>query len=102
VTNTGKYDADEVVQVYISKDDRTEDEPFSSLRGFCRVFIPAGKSQTAEIKLLSSAFETVNADGEYQLAPGIYTIIAADASPVPVAVEKGASVPVTAKVTISI
>jgi len=93
ISNTGKYDAEEVVQIYISRDDRSDDEPFSSLRAFRRVFIPAGESITADFELPSSAFETVNAAGEYVLLQGSYTVIAADAAPVAVAVEKGAPAP---------
>ena len=100
VTNTGKIDADEVVQVYISRDGRSENEPVASLRGFRRVFIPAGKGKTVEFELPSTAFETVNEEGEYQLLPGSYTVIAADAAPVPVSVEKGASIPVSAKIKV--
>jgi beta-glucosidase len=100
VANIGKFDADEVVQIYVSKDGRTEDEPISSLRGFCRVFIPAGSSKKVEFEISASVFETVNAQGEYKLLPGSYSVIAADAAPVPVSVEKGAPAPVSAKITI--
>jgi len=98
VSNTGKYDADEVVQIYITRDGRSEDEPLSSLRAFSRIFIPAGKSKKVDFELPSSVFETVNENGEYVLLPGSYTVIAAEAAPVPAAVEKGAAVPVTAKI----
>jgi beta-glucosidase len=100
VTNTGKRDADEVVQIYVSKDGRGEDEPLSSLKDFRRIFIQAGKSKKAEFELPSSAFETVNAEGEYRLISGSYNIIAADAAPVAVAVEKGAAASVFAKIRI--
>jgi len=101
VSNTNKRDAEEVVQIYVSRDGRSPDDPLSSLRGFRRIFIPAGKSETVEFELSSSAFETVNAEGESALLPGSYTIIASDAAPVPVAVEKGAPAPVTAKLRIN-
>jgi beta-glucosidase len=101
VSNTGKRDADEVVQIYIAKDERGADDPLASLRAFRRVFIPAGKSLTLEFDLDSSAFETVNAAGESVLLPGTYTVIAADAAPVPVAVEKGAPTPVQVKINVT-
>jgi len=100
VSNIGKYDADEVAQIYVSRDKRGEDEPIASLRAFRRVFIRAGKSEKVEFDLASQAFETVNAQGEYQLLPGSYTITAADAAPLPVSVEKGASSPVSVKITV--
>jgi beta-glucosidase len=101
LTNTGKYDADEVVQIYISKDNRGTDAPLSSLRGFSRMHIKAGKSASMEFELSASAFESINEDGEPVLVPGSYSIIAADAAPVPAAAEKGAAVPVTVKITVS-
>jgi len=102
VTNIGKKDAEEVIQLYISRDNRGENEPFTSLKGFRRVFIPAGKSKTVEFDLFSTFFETINTDGENTLIPGSYTIIASDAAPVPVSVEKGASVPVLKKIMINL
>jgi len=103
VTNTGKYDADEVVQIYVSRKGENDPlifEPLSSLRDFRRIFIPAGKTEKVEFDLPASAFETVNDKGEYKLVPGTFTVIAADAAPVSVAVEKSAPAPVTASVRI--
>ena len=100
VTNTGSRDAEEVVQIYVSKDGRGQDEPLSSLKDFRRVLIPSGKTKKVEFDLFSSVFETVSADGEYRLVPGVYKVIAASSAPVPVSVEKGASEPVFAGVTV--
>ncbi|MDR1100352.1 MAG: glycoside hydrolase family 3 C-terminal domain-containing protein [Treponema sp.] len=90
LTNTGKRDAEEVVQLYISKDDRGADDPASSLRAFRRIFVPAGKTVSAEFELAAAAFESVNAAGDSVLVPGAYTVYAGDAAPLPVSVEKGA------------
>ena len=100
VSNTGKRNADEVVQIYVSRDGRGPDEPLYSLRAFRRVHIPAEKSVTLEFELPSAAFETVNAEGESVLLPGSYTVIAADAAPAPVSVERGAPAPVSAKLAV--
>jgi hypothetical protein len=54
----------------------------------------------AEFDLPASAFESVNAEGESALVPGVYTVTAANAAPVPAAAEKGAARPVTAKITV--
>jgi beta-glucosidase len=101
LSNTGKRDADEVVQVYVSKDSKGADDPLSSLRAFRRVFVQAGKTVTVEFDLPAAAFETVDAQGESVLLPGSYTVIAADAAPVPAAVERGAPAPVQAKITVT-
>jgi beta-glucosidase len=96
LTNTGKRDAGEVVQLYVSKDDRGADDPASSLRAFRRVFVPAGKTVSAEFELAAAAFESVNAAGESVLVPGAYTVYAGDAAPLPVSVERGAPKAVSA------
>jgi beta-glucosidase len=100
VSNTGKRDADEVVQIYISRDDRGADDPVASLRAFRRVTVPAGKSVTVTFELSSAAFESVNATGDTVLLAGGYTVTAAGAAPLPVAVERGAPRPVTAKILV--
>jgi beta-glucosidase len=100
VSNTGNRGADEVIQIYISKDDRASDDPVLSLKAFRRVFIPAGKSITVDFELNGSAFETVNGQGDFLLVPGSYAIIAADAAPAPVSVEKGCPAPVSAKINV--
>jgi beta-glucosidase len=100
LSNIGKRDADNVVQIYVSKDKRAENDPIASLRDFRRVHIKAGASVTVEFELPRSAFETVNAEGVAEYLPGSWTIIAADAVPVPVAKEKGAPSFVSAKISI--
>ncbi|MDR1220580.1 MAG: glycoside hydrolase family 3 C-terminal domain-containing protein [Treponema sp.] len=100
VANTGSRDGDEVVQIYIVRDDRTADDPASSLRAFKRLSIPAGRQTRTTFTLESSAFESVNDKGEQALLPGSYTVIAADAAPLAVSVEKGAAKPVSAKIAI--
>jgi len=100
LSNVGKRDAEEVIQIYVSKDDKGKDDPLSSLRAFRRVFVPAGKTITVAFDLPAAAFETVNAEGNAVLLPGSYTVIAADAAPVSVAVEKGAPAPVKAQIRV--
>jgi beta-glucosidase len=101
VTNTGKRDAEEVVQLYISRENRGAGDPLCSLRAFRRILIPAGKTVSAGFELSSGAFESVNAAGDSVLLPGIYTVYAGDAAPLPVSVEKGAPEPVSAKITVA-
>jgi beta-glucosidase len=100
VSNTGTWDADEVVQLYVTKDNRTQNDPISSLRGFARLSSPAGKQAEAVFELDAAAFESINAAGESVLIPGVYTVIAADAAPVAAALEKGAAQPVKATIEV--
>ena len=56
VSNIGKKDGTEILQIYIRKigDDKG---PIKSLRGFKRAYIKAGKKTLVDIKLPDSAFE---------------------------------------------
>ncbi len=56
VSNTGKRDGVEVVQVYIRDLSDTEG-PLKSLRGFKRVALQAGASETVDITLTPESFE---------------------------------------------
>jgi beta-glucosidase len=100
LTNTGKRDGEEVVQLYVSRDKRGADDPLTSLRAFCRVAIPAGKQVSVELKLPASAFESINAEGKSVLVPGSYTVTAADAAPLAISVERGAPKPVSAHINV--
>jgi len=51
VKNTGKRDGDEVVQFYVSYPDSKVARPIKQLKGFRRVFIPAGETRTVKIPL---------------------------------------------------
>jgi beta-glucosidase len=100
LSNAGSRDAEEVVQLYISRVDRAGDEPLCSLRDFRRVRVPAGKTLTVDFHLDSGAFESVNAQGEQVLLPGPYRVTVADAAPLPVSRERGAPAPLSDLVTI--
>ncbi|MDR2102593.1 MAG: glycoside hydrolase family 3 C-terminal domain-containing protein [Treponema sp.] len=100
LTNTGKRDAEEVVQLYITRDARDDNDPLASLRAFRRIAVPAGKTARAEFEFSAAAFESINEAGESLLIPGSYTLTAADAAPLPVAVERGAPAPVSVKITV--
>jgi beta-glucosidase len=101
LTNTGNRDADEVIEIYVSRDDRGPEDPISSLRDFRRVSVPAGKTITLQFELPAGAFMSINAAGESVLLDGVYTVTAADAAPLPAALDKGAIKPVSAKVTVT-
>jgi beta-glucosidase len=100
VKNTGTIAADEVVQLYVSKEKRNADDPISSLKEFKRVHIAAGKSAEVTFMLNAATFETVAKDGNNVLAPGAYTITAADAAPTSYARSLGAAKPATTTFTI--
>ena len=77
VSNTGKLDGDEVVQVYL-RHTKDNDGPIKSLRGFKRVSIKAGETKRVEIDMPKENFETWDAStntmrvigGEYDIMVG--------------------------------
>lgn len=74
VSNMGKRDGTEIVQVYVRKVNDT-DGPLKTLRGFQRVKVAAGKSAQAAIELPSAAFEFFDrASGKMTVATGDYEI----------------------------
>ena len=77
VSNTGRVDGDEVVQVYL-RHTKDNDGPTKSLRGFKRVNIKAGETKRVEIDMPKESFETWDAStntmrvvgGEYDIMVG--------------------------------
>jgi len=74
VTNAGKRDGVEVVQVYVRKVNDI-DGPLKTLRGFKRVEIPAGKNQQVAIDLSPSSFEFFDwSQRKMMVTPGEYEV----------------------------
>jgi len=74
VTNAGKRDGVEVVQVYVRKVNDIEG-PLKTLRGFKRVEIPAGKTQKVAIDLTPSSFEFFDwSQRKMMVTPGEYEV----------------------------
>ena len=77
VTNTGRRDGTEVVQVYVRRTDDT-DGPLRSLRAFQRIDVPKGKTVNASLTLDEKAFELFDSEtntmhakaGQYELYYG--------------------------------
>lgn len=55
VTNSGNYNGDEVIQLYIKRYD-DPDGPLKALRGFQRIHIPAGQTSEVSFPLTSDTF----------------------------------------------
>lgn len=74
VTNSGKRKGTEIVQVYIRKVNDT-DGPFKTLKGFSRVELASGETQTVTINLPPSSFEFYDRDQQAMvIAPGQYEV----------------------------
>ncbi len=74
VTNTGNVDAVETVQLYARLEDGSEG-PGKTLRGFQRLFIPAGKTVNASFELTSDTFLWWSEEaGDMVKCPGLWTL----------------------------
>jgi beta-glucosidase len=51
ITNSGNYDSDEVVQLYVSFPDSGVERPARALKGFKRVFVPKGETVKVTIPI---------------------------------------------------
>ncbi len=80
VTNTGKRQGTEIIQVYVRKTDDT-DGPVKTLKGFERITLAPGKTASASIELTPAAFEFFDRrSGEMTVSPGIYEILYGNSS----------------------
>ncbi|MGN6416314.1 MAG: xylan 1,4-beta-xylosidase [Pseudobacter sp.] len=75
VTNTGKRNGTEIIQVYVRKAGDNEG-PLKTLRGFKRLPVNAGKTAVATITLTPAAFEFFDATkGKLAVMPGEYELL---------------------------
>lgn len=80
VKNTGKMDGTEVVQLYLKRVDDKQG-PIKTLRGYQRVAVKQGESQTATIKMNREDFETWDAQtNTMRVVPGKYQLMVGSSS----------------------
>ena len=75
VTNTGQYDGDEVVQLYIHDEYASTAQPMMQLKKFQRVFIPKGETRKITFILEAEDLSIINADMKSVVEPGDFTIM---------------------------
>lgn len=81
VKNTGKRDGKEVVQLYAAKSDSKIDRAAQELKGFQKVWVAAGNSQTITIQVPVKELAYYNvATKKWTVEPGNYTLKAGRSS----------------------
>jgi len=73
VTNSGNMDADEVVQLYITRKD-IQGSPIRTLAGFQRIHLAKGKTEKVIFALNEERLSTVDEKGQRALVPGNVTL----------------------------
>jgi beta-glucosidase len=74
VTNTGKMDGEEVVQLYISHQGVQGKAPLKALKGFRRIFLKVGESKTVSFTLTPEQLSLVSEDGKMSEPKGKVSI----------------------------
>jgi beta-glucosidase len=75
VANTGKIEGTEILQVYVRKVNST-DGLIKTLRGFKRVLVASGKTETVTLDLPAKTFEFFDqSNGAVQVTPGDYELL---------------------------
>lgn len=74
ITNSGDFDGDEIVQLYIKDKFGSVTRPVKELKGFQKIFLKKGESKTVEFKITAADLKFynndlnfVNEEGEYEL-----------------------------------
>ncbi len=81
VKNRGDFDAEEVVQLYVTVPDAEGNQPLWSLKNFERISLDKGASTTVIFKVDSEKLEQYNDAGKAEVKPGAYTLHIGNCSP---------------------
>jgi beta-glucosidase len=74
VTNTGKSDGDEVVQLYLKDEKASTPRPLHQLEGFKRITLKAGESKIVEFTINARQFSIINKKDKRVIEPGYFTV----------------------------
>ncbi len=80
VSNTGKYDGEEVAQLYIRDLVGCVVRPVRELKGFQKIFLKKGETKTVSFVLTPSDLKFYNADVQYINEPGDYQVFVGNSS----------------------
>jgi beta-glucosidase len=74
VTNSGKVEGEEVVQLYITDDKASTPRPLRQLEGFMRISLKPGESKEVEFALNPRQFSIINNKDKRVIEPGYFTV----------------------------
>ncbi len=81
VRNTGTREGDEIIQVYVRKNNAGADEAITSLRAFKRIHLAGGEARSTTLSLpIRNLRSFSEAAGDYVIAPGKYELDAGASS----------------------
>jgi beta-glucosidase len=74
VKNTGRYDGDEVVQLYLREPDTREDRPLLQLKGLQRIHLKKDETKSVTFELDRESLSHWNKDNNFVVETGMYEI----------------------------
>ena len=74
VTNSGKLQGEEVVQLYLTDDKASTPRPVRQLEGFMRISLKPGESKEVEFSLNPRQFSIINNKDKRVIEPGYFTV----------------------------
>ncbi len=80
VTNTGRRAGDEVVQLYLRDRVSSVTRPIQELRGFKRIHLKPGETQSVQFKLTPAELGFHNAEMQWVVEPGTFDIMVGSSS----------------------
>ena len=81
IKNTGNFDGDEVVQLYVQRVNKNTAEPISTLKSFKRVSLPKGNAKKIALSILKKDLEYWDdKQNAYVVYPGTYEILIGSSS----------------------
>jgi beta-glucosidase len=75
VTNTGNCTGDEIVQLYIHDQLSSVTRPVKALKGFRRITLEAGQTQTVEFTIAPDSLALLDRDMQWRVEPGQFDIM---------------------------
>jgi beta-glucosidase len=80
INNVGKYEGDEVVQLYIHKDVSSISRPIKELKGFKRVTLKPGEKETIKFTLGEEELAFYDINMNLVVEPGLYEVMVGSSS----------------------
>lgn len=102
ITNVGNFDADKVVQLYISSPLAGKGYPLHQLSSFKRVKLKSGETSIVGLKLTKGNFTQIDESGREFIPKGDYEVTVGNAVPTKRSIELGALLPLSLKIDSSI
>ena len=69
IKNTGIVDGDEVIQIYLTHEDKPNESPIRSLVGFQRIHLNSGETKKVNYKIGADTYASITSEGKKLIEP---------------------------------